>query len=170
MGGRFFSALSSKLLFFLERRPLPMKKCVGFIVICLLALTVFSANAGEIKVGIYGTLTGTDTDVNGMSYGPKDYLTYVNEKFGGVMGHKYVPVLLDGKNQIPEEVQVFKRLVDVENVVVVNGWSTGGTKLRTRSHWSSSFQAQSLSDVLDPLEIPLYLLLGPTMKIRSSSP
>jgi branched-chain amino acid transport system substrate-binding protein len=166
MGKRFFPALNSKLLFFLERRSLSMKKCVGFIVICLLALTVFSANAGEIKVGIYGTLTGTDTDVNGMSYGPKDSLTYVNEKFGGVMGHKYVSVLLDGKNQIPEEVKVFKRLVDVENVVVVNGWSTGGTKaLRDQINTlvKVPFQAQSLSsDVLDPVKYPYIFLVGPT--------
>jgi hypothetical protein len=86
-----------------------MKRICGLIGFYLLAVFLSPTVAGEIPVGIYGTLSGTDTDVNGMSYGPRDYLTYVNQKFGGVMGHKYVPVLLDGKNQIPEEVKVFKR-------------------------------------------------------------
>jgi len=143
-----------------------MKKLIGLLVLVSLGLVAISAHAGEIPVGIYGTLTGTDTDVNGMSYGPKDYLTYVNEKFGGVMGHKYVPILLDGKNSIPEEVKVFKRLVDIEKVVVVNGWSTGGTKaLRDQINTliKIPFQAQSLSiDVLDPVKYPYIFLLGPT--------
>jgi branched-chain amino acid transport system substrate-binding protein len=82
------------------------------------------------------------------------------------MGHKYVPVLLDGKNQIPEEVKVFRRLVDIDKVVVVNGWSTGGTKaLRDQINRivKVPFQAQSLSkDVLDPAKYPYIYLLGPT--------
>jgi branched-chain amino acid transport system substrate-binding protein len=143
-----------------------MKKMSSLILCCLFAISFLPAFAGEIPVGIYGTLTGTDTDVNGMSYGPRDYLTYVNEKFGGVMGHKYVPILLDGKNQIPEEVKVFKRLVDVDNVVVVNGWSTGGTKaLRDQINTlvKVPFQGQSLiKDVLDPEKYPFIFLLGPT--------
>jgi ABC-type branched-subunit amino acid transport system substrate-binding protein len=135
-----------------------MKKVFCGILLCLLAVFVLPVSAGEIPVGIYGTLSGTDTDVNGMSYGPRDFLTYVNEKFGGVMGHKYVPILLDGKNQIPEEVKVFKRLVDVDKVVVVNGWSTGGTKalrdqINTLVKVPFIAQTQSL-DVLDPVKYP----------------
>jgi branched-chain amino acid transport system substrate-binding protein len=143
-----------------------MKKVFCGILLCLLAVFVLPVSAGEIPVGIYGTLSGTDTDVNGMSYGPRDFLTYVNEKFGGVMGHKYVPILLDGKNQIPEEVKVFKRLVDVDKVVVVNGWSTGGTKaLRDQINTlvKVPFIAQTLSlDVLDPVKYPYIFLIGPT--------
>ena len=143
-----------------------MKKVFCGILLCLLAVFVLPVSAGEIPVGIYGTLSGTDTDVNGMSYGPRDFLTYVNEKFGGVMGHKYVPILLDGKNAIPEEVKAFKRLVDVDRVVVINGWSTGGTKaLRDQINTlvKVPFQAQSLSlDVCDPVKYPYIFLIGPT--------
>jgi len=143
-----------------------MKKWLAFIVTSMVILTGFAVQAAEIPVGIYGTLTGTDTDVNGMSYGPKDCLTYINEKAGGVMGNRYAPILLDGKNQIPEEVKVFKRLVDVDKVVVVNGWSTGGTKaLRDQINTlvKVPFQAQSLSiDILDPGKYPFIYLLGPT--------
>lgn len=143
-----------------------MKRLTTIVIFLLVGLLAVSAYAGEVRVGIYGTLTGTDTDVNGMSYGPKDYVTYVNEKYGGVMGHKYIPILLDGRNQIPEEVKVFKRLVDVENVVVINGWSTGGTKaLRDQINKlvKVPFQGQSLSrDVLDPVKYPYIFLLGPT--------
>jgi hypothetical protein len=52
-----------------------MKRWVGLAVVCMIGFMGLSAYAGEIPVGIYGTLTGTDTDVNGMSYGPKDCLT-----------------------------------------------------------------------------------------------
>ena len=143
-----------------------MKKFTGFLIFCLLGLMSFSLMAAEIPVGIWGTLSGTDTDVNGMSYGPRDYLTYVNEKMGGVMGHKYNPILLDGKNSIPEEVKVFKRLVDVDKVVVVNGWSTGGTKaLRDQINQlvKVPYLGQTLTkDVLDPVKYPYIFLLGPT--------
>lgn len=143
-----------------------MKKMLSLILMCLLVGSVLPAFGDDIPVGIYGTLTGTDTDVNGMSYGPRDYLTYVNEKLGGVMGHKYVPILLDGKNQIPEEVKVFKRLADVDNCVAINGWSTGGTKaLRDQINTmvKITFQAQSLSvDVLSIQKYPFIFLLGPT--------
>jgi branched-chain amino acid transport system substrate-binding protein len=143
-----------------------MKNRLGLILMCVLVASVFPAYGADIPVGIYGTLTGTDTDVNGMSYGPRDYLTYVNEKLGGVMGHKYVPILLDGKNQIPEEVKVFKRLADVDNAVVINGWSTGGTKaLRDQINTlvKIPFQTQTLSkDVLSPEKYPFIFLLGPT--------
>ncbi|MGC1403365.1 MAG: ABC transporter substrate-binding protein, partial [Thermodesulfobacteriota bacterium] len=143
-----------------------MKKFTGFIIFCLLGLLASPLMAAEIPVGIWGTLSGTDTDVNGMSYGPRDYLTYVNEKLGGVMGHKYNPILLDGKNSIPEEVKVFKRLVDVDKVVVVNGWSTGGTKaLRDQINQlvKVPYLGQTLTkDVLDPVKYPYIFLLGPT--------
>ncbi len=143
-----------------------MKKALCGALLCLLAVLVPPVSAGEIPVGIYGTLSGTDTDVNGMSYAPRDFLTYVNEKFGGVMGHKYVPILLDGKNQIPEEVKIFKRLVDVDKVVIINGWSTGGTKaLRDQINTlvKIPFIAQTLAaDVLDPVKYRYLFVLGPT--------
>jgi branched-chain amino acid transport system substrate-binding protein len=146
-----------------------MKKSIGALLtllICCWAIFTSLAFAQEIPVGIWGTLTGTDSDVNGMSYGPRDYLTYVNEKLGGVMGHKYNPILLDGKNSIPEEVKVFKRLVDVDKVVVVNGWSTGGTKaLRDQINQlvKVPYLGQTLTkDVLDPVKYPYIFLLGPT--------
>ena len=52
-----------------------MGRSLGLIVFFVLGFLGGAAYAGEIPVGVYGTLTGTDTDVNGMSYGPKDFLT-----------------------------------------------------------------------------------------------
>ena len=143
-----------------------MKKVLCAVLCSLMALFILPVYAADIPVGIYGTLTGSDSDVNGMSYGPRDFLTYANTKFGGVMGHKYVPILLDGKNTIPEEVKVFKRLVDVDRVVVVNGWGTGGTKaLRDQINTlvKVPFIAQTLSiDVNDPVKYPYIFQIGPT--------
>jgi branched-chain amino acid transport system substrate-binding protein len=143
-----------------------VKKLTSAMMVCCFIFMASLVFAQDIPVGIWGTLTGTDTDVNGMSYGPRDYLTYVNEKYGGVMGHKYNAILLDGKNAIPEEVKVFKRLVDVDKVVIVNGWSTGGTKaLRDQINQlvKVPYYGQTLTkDVLDPVKYPFIFLIGPT--------
>ncbi len=51
----------------------------------LLALTVGAtthANAAALNVCIWGTITGPDALVNGMSYGIRDYLEYLNQTTG----------------------------------------------------------------------------------------
>ncbi len=122
--------------------------------------------AEPISIGVIGSLTGPDTDVNGMSYGCRDYFKYMNDKYGGFMGHPIKCTLLDGKNQVPEEVKAFKRLVDLEKVVLIDGWGTGGTKaLRDQVNKlvKITYLSDSLSiEVVDPVNLPYNFVLGPT--------
>ncbi|WP_206813030.1 ABC transporter substrate-binding protein [Paradesulfitobacterium ferrireducens] len=117
----------------------------------------------KITVGIWGTITGPDSDVNGMSYGTKDYFEFINSK-GGVDGYKYNALLLDGKYQMEEEIKLFKRLSTVDKAVVINGWSTGVTKaLRDEINnvVKVPFVSETmLSDVIDPQKYPYIFTLG----------
>src|SRR5271170_303187 len=72
----------------------------------LLALTVGAtaqANAAALNVCIWGTITGPDALVNGMSYGIRDYLEYLNQTQGGIAGNKVNTLLLDGRYKLDEE-------------------------------------------------------------------
>jgi len=42
-----------------------MKRFIGLALFGMICSIGFGVYAGEVPVGIYGTLTGTDTDVNG---------------------------------------------------------------------------------------------------------
>ena len=108
------------------------KKLTALTILMILALILFSGNdhawaTDEIPVGVFGTLTGKDSDVNGMSYGTRDYFEYINGKFGGIMGHRIKCTLLDGHNITPIEVKHFRTLAGKEKAVMINGWGTGGT-------------------------------------------
>lgn len=119
-----------------------------------------------ITIGIWGTITGPDSDVNGMSYGTRDYFEYLNEKKGGVMGYKYNPILLDGKYSLDEEVKNFKRFVTVDKAVVINGWSTGSAKAlrdEVNNVQKVPFLSETMiSDVVDPKKYPFTFTLGPS--------
>ncbi|MHB1406679.1 MAG: ABC transporter substrate-binding protein [Desulfitobacteriaceae bacterium] len=151
------------------------KVSLGIVIILVLSLIVTgcgsagtAGSGGEkakITVGVWGTITGPDSDVNGMSYGTKDYLEYINSK-GGVEGYKINALLLDGKYQMEEEIKLFKRLSTVDNAVVINGWSTGATKaLRDEINnvVKVPFVSETmLSDVVNPQKYPYIFTLGLT--------
>lgn len=123
-------------------------------------------NADPVPVGLWATITGPDSNVNGMTIGIKDYLEWSNEKNGGVNGHKFKVTLLDGKYDLNEEIKNFKRLVNVEKAVIVGAWSTGSTKaLREEINnvVKVPVMTSSLSkDVVDPKQYPYLFSLGPS--------
>jgi branched-chain amino acid transport system substrate-binding protein len=92
------------------------------------ALVTATPAAADVNVCIWGTITGPDALVNGMSYGTKDYLEYLNETQGGIAKNKVNVLLVDGRYKLDEELKIYRRCVDQENAVVVNGWSTGSVK------------------------------------------
>ena len=147
-----------------------IKKIAVLVMVFVFAIafsgTGFAKGNKEIPVGIIGVFSGMDTDVNGMSYGTKDYFDWYNDKYGGVMGHPIKCIMLDGKNSIPDEVKNFKRLVSVEKVVLINGWGTGGTKaLRDQVNKvvKIPYLSESLTlDVIDPVGLPYNFVLGPS--------
>ena len=143
-----------------------MKRQFGNALVALwmgLASTV--ASAADIKVCIWGTITGPDALVNGMSYGTRDYLEYLNETQGGIAGNKLLPLLLDGRYKLDEELKIYRRCVDQEGAVVVNGWSTGAVKaLRDQINSDGvPFITESFSsEVVDPAKLPFIFIAGPT--------
>jgi branched-chain amino acid transport system substrate-binding protein len=123
------------------------------------------ASAGDITVCIWGSLTGPDTSVNGVVYGPRDYFEHLNQTKGGIAGNKVKVLLLDGRYKLDEELKLYRRCVDQEQAVFVSGWSTGAAKaLRSQiAQDKVPFLTQSCaSEVLDPEKLPYMFLAGPT--------
>ena len=84
--------------------------------------------SGEIKVGGLFDLTGITSDV-GKPYaqGVRDGVQWVNEQ-GGINGKRIRLVEVDYGYKIPEAVAAYKRMVNDEKVVMINGWGTGDTE------------------------------------------
>jgi branched-chain amino acid transport system substrate-binding protein len=133
----------------------------------IVALTIMSAMPAwaDVNVCIWGTITGPDAIVNGMSYGVRDYFEYLNQTHGGIAGQKVSALLLDGRYKLDEELKIYRRCVDEEKAVVVDGWSTGSVKaLRDQINSDGvPFMTQSFaSEVVDPKKYPYIFIAGPT--------
>lgn len=123
------------------------------------------ALAADVNVCVWGTITGPDALVNGMSYGTHDYFQYLNQTKGGIAGHKVSSLLLDGRYKLDEELKIYRRCVDQENAVFINGWSTGSAKaLREQvAQDGVPFVTESFSsEVVDPVKFPFMFITGPT--------
>ena len=121
--------------------------------------------AGEITVCIWGSLTGPDAMVNGISYAARDYLEYLNQTQGGIAGNKVRALLLDGRYKLDEELKLYRRCVDREQAVFVNGWSTGAAKaLRDQINEDGvPFMTQSGSgELVNAEQLPFMFIPGPT--------
>lgn len=121
--------------------------------------------AADVNICIWGTITGPDALVNGMSYGTRDYFEYLNQTQGGIAKNKVNALLLDGRYKLDEELKIYRRCVDQENAVVVNGWSTGSVKaLRDQINTDAvPFVTESFSsEVVNPKELPFIFMAGPT--------
>jgi len=133
--------------------------------VVLLATAAATPAWADINVCIWGTITGPDALVNGMSYGTRDYLEYLNKSQGGIGGQKINALLLDGRYRLDEELKIYRRCVDQEKAVVVNGWSTGSVKaLRDQVNQDKTvFITESFSsEVLDAKSHPYIFMAGPT--------
>lgn len=124
-----------------------------------------AAQAAEISVCVWGTITGPDALVNGMTYGTRDYLEYINQTKGGIAGNKIRVVMLDGRYKLDEELKIYRRCADQEQAVVINGWSTGATKALSDQVQQDGipFISESFaSEVVDPKKYPFTFIAGPT--------
>ncbi|MBV8522336.1 MAG: ABC transporter substrate-binding protein [Acetobacteraceae bacterium] len=136
-------------------------------VAAILALGIASTTPAraQVNVCIWGTITGPDALVNGMSYGIRDYLEFLNQTRGGIAGNKVNALLLDGRYKLDEELKIYRRCVDQENAAYISGWSTGSVKaLRDQINGDAvPFMTQSFaSDALDPQKYPYIFMAGPT--------
>lgn len=143
-----------------------MKKRTSKALLAAVALAVAApALAADVNVCVWGTITGPDALVNGMSYGTHDYFQYLNQTRGGIAGHKVNSLLLDGRYKLDEELKIYRRCVDQENAVLINGWSTGAAKaLRDQvAQDGVPFVTESFaSEVVDPQKYPYMFIAGAT--------
>jgi branched-chain amino acid transport system substrate-binding protein len=128
-------------------------------------LTTAHLKAAEVTVCIWGSLTGPDALVNGISYGARDYLEFLNQTKGGISGNHVRVLLLDGRYKLDEELKIYRRCVDREQAVFVNGWSTGAAKaLRDQINQDAvPFMTNSgAGELVDPKALPFMFITGPT--------
>jgi branched-chain amino acid transport system substrate-binding protein len=87
-----------------------------------------AAAAGEIKVGGIFDLTGITSDVGkSFAQGVRDGVAWTNAN-GGI-NHKSIKLVeVDYGYKIPEAVSAYKRMVNDEKVIMINGWGTGDTE------------------------------------------
>jgi branched-chain amino acid transport system substrate-binding protein len=130
-----------------------------------LALGPVAATAQEIKVGGIFDLTGITSDV-GKPYaqGVQDAVAWVNAG-GGVNGKKIKLVGVDYGYKIPEAVSAYKRLLNDEKVVMINGWGTGDTlalKEFVNKDKVPYFSASFAGDLTDPARTPYNFFVAPS--------
>lgn len=98
----------------------------GLVLTC--ALQSQGQPSGEIKVGGIFDLTGITSDVGkSFAQGVRDGVQWVNEQ-GGINGKRVRLVDVDYGYKIPEAVAAYKRMVNDEKVIMINGWGTGDTE------------------------------------------
>jgi branched-chain amino acid transport system substrate-binding protein len=102
-----------------------MARFLGVVAAAL--FVVGPAVAADIKVGGIFDLTGITSDVGkGFARGVQDRAAAANAA-GGIRGKRIKLVSVDYGYKIPEAVAAYKRLVNDEKVIVINGFGTGDT-------------------------------------------
>ncbi len=125
------------------------------------ASTTFAAET--IKVGGIWDLTGVTADVGKpFAEGVQDAIEYVNEK-GGVNGKKIELLNVDYAYKIPQANAAYKKFVEQDKVVMINGWGTGDTEALKETiskdkipYFSASFSGH----LTDPTKTPYNFFVG----------
>ena len=120
---------------------------------------------GEIKVGGIFDLTGVTSDV-GKSFakGVQDGVQWLNEN-GGIDGKRVNLVEVDYGYKIPEAVAAYKRLVNDEKVIMINGWGTGdteGLKASVNQDKIPYISASFSGHLTDPSKTPYNFFVAPS--------
>ena len=131
----------------------------------LVAFALAAAPAGEIKVGGIFDLTGVTSDV-GKSFarGVRDGVAWTNDN-GGINGKKITLVEVDYGYKIPEAVAAYKRMVNDDKVIMINGWGTGdteGLKALVNGDKTPYVSASFSAKISDPAKTPYNFFVGPS--------
>jgi branched-chain amino acid transport system substrate-binding protein len=119
----------------------------------------------EIKVGGIFDMTGVTSDVGKpFAQGVQDCVATTNEA-GGVNGRKIKLLANDYGYKIPQAQALYKKLVNDDKVVMIQGWGTGDTEAlkdfvgQDKIPYFSGSYAAPLSD---PAKFPYNFIIGPT--------
>jgi branched-chain amino acid transport system substrate-binding protein len=129
------------------------------------ALTIASTSfaAQTIKVGGLWDLTGATADVGKpFAEGVQDAIAMINEK-GGVNGKKIELINVDYAYKIPQANAAYKKFVESDKVIMINGWGTGDTEALKDTiakdkvpYFSASFSGH----LTDPAKTPYNFFVG----------
>lgn len=119
--------------------------------------------AETIKVGGLWDLTGVTADVGKpFADGVQDAIASINEK-GGINGKKIELINVDYAYKIPQANAAYKKFVESDKVVMVNGWGTGDTEALKDivakdkiPYFSASFSGH----LTDPTKTPYNFFVG----------
>src|SRR5216684_555424 len=136
------------------------------IVSIIVAATLAAPAAGEeIKVGGIFDLTGVTSDV-GKSFakGVRDGVQWTNEN-GGINGKKIHLADVDYGYKMPEAVAAYKRMVNDDKVIMINGWGTGDTeqlKDQVNADKMPYISASFSAHLTDPTKTPYNFFVAPS--------
>ena len=122
-----------------------------------------SIAAETIKVGGIWDLTGVTADVGKpFALGVQDAIAYTNSK-GGINGKQINLINVDYAYKIPQANAAYKKFVEQDKVVMINGWGTGDTEALKDTvskdkipYFSASFSAH----LTDPTKTPYNFFVG----------
>ncbi len=139
---------------------------VAIVAAALAALSPSWASAqAEIKVGGIFDLTGVTSDVGKpFAQGVQDAVVWVNEN-GGINGKKIKLIGADYAYKIDQARALYKKLVNDDKVVMIQGWGTGDTEALKDfvgqdkvPYFSASFSAP----LTVPSKFPYNFFVAPT--------
>ena len=142
------------------------KNLVAILAAAIAALAPAWATAQqEIKVGGIFDLTGVTSDVGKpFAQGVQDGVAWVNEN-GGINGKKVNLIGADYAYKIDQARALYKKLVNDDKVVMIQGWGTGDTEALKDfvgqdrvPYFSASFSAP----LTDPAKFPYNFFVAPT--------
>jgi len=127
------------------------------------SLAVPAWSAETIKVGGIWDLTGVTADVGKpFAEGVQDAIAMINEK-GGINGKKIELLNVDYAYKIPQANAAYKKFVEQDKVVMINGWGTGDTEALKDTiskdkipYFSASFSGH----LTDPTKTPYNFFVG----------
>ena len=143
------------------------RKNLGIVLAAAIAALVpaWATAQQEIKVGGIFDLTGVTSDVGKpFAQGVQDAVAWVNEN-GGINGKKINLIGADYAYKIDQARALYKRLVNDEKVVLIQGWGSGDTEALKDfvgqdkiPYYSASFSAP----LTDPAKFPYNFFVAPS--------
>jgi branched-chain amino acid transport system substrate-binding protein len=144
-----------------------LRKPLGFVLAAAIAALApaWATAQQEIKVGGIFDLTGVTSDVGKpFAQGVQDAVAYVNES-GGINGKKINLIGADYAYKIDQARALYKKFVNDDKVVMIQGWGTGDTEALKDfvgqdkiPYFSASFSAP----LTDPSKFPYNFFVAPT--------
>ncbi len=144
-----------------------LRKSLGTIVAAALAILSpsWASAQQEIKVGGIFDLTGVTSDVGKpFAQGVQDGVAWVNDN-GGINGKKIKLIGADYAYKIDQARALYKKFVNDDKVVMIQGWGTGDTEALKDfvgqdkiPYYSASFSAP----LTDPSKFPYNFFVAPT--------